>query len=621
MYTRSLLIRVSNHCVPNTIITQIVSSVKDSLRCDLVQPHIDALSVSCEGYDSKGNNDMPTLVLVLAVSGGCDSIALFHAVLALAKSREDFVGSNPDNLPFWLHLGMDDAKRKDDGFKVPCELHVAHFNHEQRGEDSDGDEAFVRSLCQENEVALHCYSWSEEDFLLGAPGSESSNITTESDGEYVDGDSNNDIAINTFTQDVARKWRRQKLKDLLSDLVLSPNDAKSTSDELSRLRWGAILTAHHRDDCDETILLKLLRGSHLTNLWGMDARSDGFDLRLVNDSENDGNVAQHDASSQYSFVGYFAKPMLKVRKKHIMEYLRLNSLEWRDDESNSSSKYKRNKVRNELMPLLSEIAGGEHALQKRFSNLESQSRDISRDLSNRSKDYLQAMPSTSSFLLPRDSRSEFDLVTVEALHLWIMKETNRGLQLSYDQMLRIRDQIHNYPDRLQWTLDVGSCWKLRRNGDTLALLQGEENTHVTVDSGITLEDTLPWKIIRHSEAAESIANAHELSVGLLPRSAEHGDIMLQQVKDCGNIKFTPPWRKGRSAIKIKEFLRGQKVPLHCRDEAIVLCLSDNSSSHALAVYLDGTGDDGRGRWVVNADFSPKDDLPATKVVLGKTSHS
>jgi len=78
-------------------------------------------------------------------------------------------------------------------------------------------------------------------------------------------------------------------------------------------------------------------------------------------------------------------------------------------------------------------------------------------------------------------------------------------------------------------------------------------------------------------------------------------------------------RKGRSAIKIKEFLRGQKVPLHRRDDAIILCLSVDSARHALAVYLEGTGDDGGGRWIVNAEFSPQDAVPVTNVVLGRTS--
>merc|ERR1719401_150668 len=155
-------------------------------------------------------------------------------------------------------------------------------------------------------------------------------------------------------------------------------------------RWGAILTAHHRDDADETILLKLLRGSHLTNLHSMDERSDGFDLRLIHNAAKDHAAVAHDvdASPKSSHLGYFAKPMLKIRKNDIKEHLMSNSMEWREDESNRSTKYKRNKIRNQLMPLLSEIVGGESALQKRFSNLEQQSRDISRDLSQRSEEYL-----------------------------------------------------------------------------------------------------------------------------------------------------------------------------------------------------------------------------------------
>jgi len=362
----------------------------------------------------------------------------------------------------------------------------------------------------------------------------------------------------------------------------------------------------------------------------MDARSDGFDLQSVHDTGNKIDADSY-SSSQSSFIGYFAKPMLNVRKMHVREYLTSNSLQWREDESNSSSKYKRNKVRNELMPLLSEIAGGERALQvrKRFSNLERQSRDISRDLSKRSKDYLRSMPSNSTFLLPADSGTHVDLVQEEALHSWIMKVTNRELQVTYDQMIRIRDQIHKYPNRLQWTLDVGNLWKLRRNGDTLVVFKGEGESQPPHD-GTYSGTAIPWIIIAADGLdtrgvdsrdldPESISDMHELRFGTFPKESEYANLNILRLKECGSIKFIPPWRKGRSAIKIKEFLRGQKVPLHRREEAIVLCVSDDSSRHALAVYLEGTGDGGTGEWIVNANFCPQDDLPVTTVVLGKTS--
>ena len=330
------------------------------MRYDLAQPHLDEFSLRNEDSNS---DKLPTLVLIMAVSGGCDSIALFHSVLSLTESNDDkpASGSDSNNPQLWLNLGVYNRKQhENDTFRIPCELHVAHFNHEQRGENSDEDEALVKKLCEEHGLTFHSFLWSEEDFSAGAGpdlSSIESDLSIDDDEVCLDetpGITNNSDEI-SFTQDIARKWRRRRLKELLSKLVLSVTDATSNSDEIvSQSRWGAILTAHHRDDADETIILKLLRGSHLTNLSGMDARSDGFDLNTVD---------SHQSLQQPPSLGYFAKPMLNVRKKDAVEHLTSNALEWREDESNSSNKYKRNKVRNELMPLLSEIAGGEQALQ------------------------------------------------------------------------------------------------------------------------------------------------------------------------------------------------------------------------------------------------------------------
>merc|ERR1739845_273471 len=94
-------------------------------------------------------------------------------------------------------------------------------------------------------------------------------------------------------------------------------------------------------------------------------------------------------------------------------------------------------------------------------------------------------------------------------------------------------------------------------------------------------------------------------------------INIEQVKECGNLSFTPPWRKGRTATKIKKLLRGQQVPLHLRGEACVLCVTGASLRGALAVYVEGgNGDD---RWIVNAEFFPRDGLPVTNIIVGKTS--
>ena len=62
--------------------------------------------------------------LIVAVSGGADSVALL----------------------FGMYLLKD---------KLKIKLEAAHFNHQLRGEESDKDEAFVRSLCDQYDIPLH----------------------------------------------------------------------------------------------------------------------------------------------------------------------------------------------------------------------------------------------------------------------------------------------------------------------------------------------------------------------------------------------------------------------------------------------------------------------------------
>lgn len=216
---------------------------------------------------------------------------------------------------------------------------------------------------------------------------------------------------------------------------------------------------------------------------------------------------------------------------------------------------------------------------------------------------------------------QFNLVQEQALHLWILKTTLGRLQISYDQMIRIRDQIRNHPNNLKWTMDLGRHWEIQRIGDTLVVIRGNEIDQSS-NSG-----TLPWIIIagpgtciEDFESREALDNQEmvELSFGPFPKNVENFTIDIVRVKDCPGLKFTPSWRQGRSAIKLKDFLRGQSIPLHRRDDSVVLCLSDGESSrHALAVLVENPIEDGSSKWIVSANFCPRDELPVTKVVLGK----
>lgn len=94
--------------------------------------------------------------------------------------------------------------------------------------------------------------------------------------------------------------------------------------ELHRARF--ILTAHHRDDSIETVIINLVRGARLRGLSGMMERQDSL-----------------------------LRPLLSVGKAELLEYARVHGLHYREDSTNADSEYVRNRVRNDIIPQMEAI--------------------------------------------------------------------------------------------------------------------------------------------------------------------------------------------------------------------------------------------------------------------------
>jgi tRNA(Ile)-lysidine synthase len=90
----------------------------------------------------------------------------------------------------------------------------------------------------------------------------------------------------------------------------------------ARALQGVIL-AHHADDQAETVMLRLLRGSGPAGLGGM---------------------AVHAVVAGVVVV----RPLLRTRRAALRDWLRAGGQAWREDESNESDKYLRNRVRRAL---------------------------------------------------------------------------------------------------------------------------------------------------------------------------------------------------------------------------------------------------------------------------------
>jgi len=90
-----------------------------------------------------------------------------------------------------------------------------------------------------------------------------------------------------------------------------------------------IALAHHQDDQVETMMLQLLRGAGCDGVSGMEL------------------VSNLNGSNAKLF-----RPLLDVKKSDLIDFAIKNNLSWIEDESNFESEYKRNFLRNDVLPLI-----------------------------------------------------------------------------------------------------------------------------------------------------------------------------------------------------------------------------------------------------------------------------
>ncbi len=145
-----------------------------------------------------------------------------------------------------------------------------------------------------------------------------------------------------------------------------------------------IATAHNRNDISETFFINLVRGTGIKGLTGIKEKS-----------------------------GQIIRPMLFTGRDQISGYASEHHLEWREDSSNATLKYARNKIRHGVIPVLEEI-------NPRFSEVMLE--NILR-LREAAGIYLQVLEEKKREFLVRDNRKL--LIPVDRLsrekyaHVWL----------------------------------------------------------------------------------------------------------------------------------------------------------------------------------------------------------
>jgi len=87
-----------------------------------------------------------------------------------------------------------------------------------------------------------------------------------------------------------------------------------------------VVTAHHADDDLETFIINLSRGTGIDGLKG-----------IPRNTEN------------------IKRPLLQFSQEQITIFAQTHKLNWREDQSNADTKYLRNKIRHQIVPLLKEL--------------------------------------------------------------------------------------------------------------------------------------------------------------------------------------------------------------------------------------------------------------------------
>lgn len=188
--------------------------------------------------------------ILLAVSGGIDSVVMAH---------------------LFKEAGYD------------CCL--AHCNFQLRGDDSERDESFVRSLAAYLEFPIMIKRFDVEAEMK-----------------------EHGISLQMAARDLRYTW----FEDLM---------AQRSMDRLA--------TAHNQNDAIETFFLNLSRGSGIRGLKGISPRR-----------------------------GRIIRPLLFASRAQIETYQKRQKIEYREDSSNRETKYQRNKIRHDVLPVMEQINPG-----------------------------------------------------------------------------------------------------------------------------------------------------------------------------------------------------------------------------------------------------------------------
>ncbi|OYX28504.1 MAG: tRNA lysidine(34) synthetase TilS [Flavobacteriales bacterium 32-35-8] len=292
-----------------------------------------------------------------------------------------------------------------------------------------------------------------------------------------------------------------------------------------QLGYDYILTAHHADDNLETFLINFTRGTGLEGLTG---------IPEIN--------------------GKFVRPLLPFSREAIETFAKERHIQWRDDSSNASTKYLRNKLRHEVIPILKAL---NPSLLQSFETTQSNLRD-SQDIVAESVDaFLEKTLDISNESQAKFKISEFKKKDNPKAYLF---------EVFKDFGFTEWNDVLNLLDAQSGKQVLSEHWRLIKDRDYLLLSDINSKTFgkITVseaDKNIeTPFGTLFFNDIDSiSETAKHIiyVDKAKLQFPLILRTREEGDV------------FFPLGMTGKK--KLSKYFKDEKLSLLDKESTWLLC--------------------------------------------------
>lgn len=299
--------------------------------------------------------------------------------------------------------------------------------------------------------------------------------------------------------------------------------------EKNNMKWVA--TAHHRQDKLETSILNFLRGTGIQGLTALRERRDNI-----------------------------LRPLLEFDKADLYDYANEKSVPWREDASNSSMGYARNRVRHKVIPAMEEV--GDRGLEG----------------AHRTINLLQE---ATDFLEEKLSEAVEDIVFWDGKQLMIeiealKKNPHAGILIHY-----ILSPYGQFDKQSILQALNGQPGKRFMNEEYELIVDRE---HLIVHKPQEKED----REYRLQRGSQVLKKPFGLITELMPRE-ELDEIPRDRnvlCVDADKLEFPlvlRHWKKGdrfqpfgmKGMKKISDYLTDEKMPVHEKEHAMVLCSGES----------------------------------------------